>query len=146
MRAAVAVCLAVVLLVAGLITLQLMQRKGAPGHLELMTLEEDDGVWKRDSVSGSLSGMTRNVRLYLDDDKAALALGGLVIAFIGCVGMFVATISEGLGWALAYFFFTPVVALVFTFLHWKKAKWWFFLEVLGSAMYVWGVVFFLHTT
>lgn len=163
-----AVCVALVVLAAGLIARDRLRRHPpsiveSPATLpdvdaERITIEEihggqkrlvthvkTNGVWQRETPQDSDPPRARKIYQSLSDYKTILLIAGLVIGFIGWAGMLIATVGAGIGWAIGYILLAPLVVPLFTLCHWDKARVWFFLQVAGSAVCVWATVLTLYT-
>ena len=68
-----------------------------------------------------------------------LILFGLLVACVGGIMTLVAAFQESVGWGVACLLFSPT-QLVFTFMHWARAKYGFLTSMAGTVLMVAGVV------
>ena len=161
MRMNWAICIALIVLVAGLLARTSLKREPpriveAPApkpddHAERVTVEEfhgdrkvqvthirNNGEWIRETPLEGPPPPRNTGTLPLSDHRFLLMLAGLALLLIAWLGMLLAALCEGILWGVAYFLFTPIVALIFSICHWDKARVWILLYVSGSALVIWA--------
>lgn len=71
--------------------------------------------------------------------STVLMAAGSIIAFVGGILFLIAAFRESILWGILCLCFSPV-QIVFLIIHWQEAKKPFFIELLGIAISVVGVL------
>ena len=69
----------------------------------------------------------------------ALAVVGFILALIGGIIILIAAFQESVLWGLGMLL-VPAVGLVFVFTHWQETKKAFLLEVVGTGLFIAGLM------